>query len=155
MGSTQLFGLFDRVMAHGGQLEIFAAEQVGGGEEKNDGAGAGKEQKRHGNEVNQDGELSRLDPFDQREREPSGFEQHPAERRREHLHERFDGRIDHCPDPFFRPRAAGIIQEPRSKRHRYCDTATAGTMKKILDMRGTRSMIDLVKLNTHARPCDV
>jgi len=28
-------------------------------------------------------------------------------------------------------------------------------MKKILDMRGTRSMIDLVKLNTHARPCDV
>src|SRR5262249_61160822 len=91
----------------------------------------------------------------QREREPWVFEKSPAERRREHLHEFFDGRVDHYPDPFFRPRAAGITQERRSKPHRYCDTATAGTMKKILDMRGTRSMIDLVKLNTHARPCDV
>src|SRR5262249_10928493 len=32
---------------------------------------------------------------DQDERKPGGFQQHPPERRREHLSKRLDGRVDH------------------------------------------------------------
>jgi hypothetical protein len=41
------------------------------------------------------------------ERKACGFQQHPPERRREHLGECFGGRVDHRLHPFFRLRRAG------------------------------------------------
>ena len=65
----QAFGLRDRRMTHGGQLEIFAAKQIGAGQEKNDRAGAGEKKERHRDEVDQDRQQSRLGTFEQRARE--------------------------------------------------------------------------------------
>src|SRR5947208_14312836 len=44
VGLTQSFGLRYWLMAHCCQLEIFASEQIGAGQEKNDRAGASEKQ---------------------------------------------------------------------------------------------------------------
>ena len=66
---AQALGLRRRPEAHRGELEIFAAEEVGGGEEENDGAESREQQERHRDQINHAGEERRLHALDQRAQE--------------------------------------------------------------------------------------
>ena len=55
-----------RAKAHRGELEIFAAEDIGGGEEEHEHAGAGEEDERQRDQIDQDREQRGLGAFDQR-----------------------------------------------------------------------------------------
>src|SRR5262249_58541898 len=60
VGLAQSFGLRDWLMTHRGQLEIFAAEEIGAGQKKNDDARACENQKWYGNQIDHDREQSRV-----------------------------------------------------------------------------------------------
>ncbi len=51
---AQRLGLGRRPEAHGGELEIFAAENIGGGEEEDHRAEAGEQQERRGAQIDHD-----------------------------------------------------------------------------------------------------
>ena len=68
MHLAQAFGIGRRVEAHGGKLEIFAAEQKGGGKEEDHHAEAGEQQEWHRHEIDRDGQQCGLDAFDERTR---------------------------------------------------------------------------------------
>jgi hypothetical protein len=66
LGLAQALGVGNRTEAHGRQLEIDAAEQVRGGNEKDDHADTGEQQERQRHQIDHDGQRRRLDAFDQR-----------------------------------------------------------------------------------------
>src|SRR5262249_58346510 len=75
-------GLGQGPMAHGRQFKIFAAEQIGAGEEKNEDADAREEKKRQRDEINQDREQSRFQAFDERLHQWRGAARRPGGGRR-------------------------------------------------------------------------
>ena len=93
---AQPFGFGHGLVAHGRQLEIFATEQVSGGQEKNDDAQTADKQERHRDEIDQDREQSR----------PRAFE-HGAQRRRRSSR----------PDP---PGSMCVPLRARCRRRRRC-----------------------------------
>ncbi len=63
---AQRLGFVGRPKAHGGELEIFAAEKPGGGEKKDDDAESGEQQERRGAKIDQDREQRGLAAFEDR-----------------------------------------------------------------------------------------
>ncbi len=63
---AQFLGLVRRVKAHGGELEIFAAEQIGVGQQQDDHAEPGEQNKRQRAEIDHEREQRELHTLDQR-----------------------------------------------------------------------------------------